>query len=303
MVKDSDVKNQQNVVGKSSTIDPNGDKYLWSIWNEETWEIKIYETAKGKAKLVQTKHPKKKKSKGKAKKAKPKSPKSSKNPVGPKVNKSRAAVAEVLDMTDDLDEEDMMYQEWDKDMVYTDHTTNNKPKPHDNLRTIMPLHKANKLRNAYCFGRPAHYKTPKELQTRIEEYFKSGHRVKLKRAIPYIDAETGKVMDYTEEPIMSITDLCLFLGFESKASFYDYKGDRETIQKKDAWQEENGYNEFSYIIKRASMFIEREYEELLRTSPSGAIFALKNFDRSDKQELAHTGTIKTVHQILDSIIQ
>jgi hypothetical protein len=68
----------------------------------------------------------------------------------------------------------------------------------------------------------------------------------------------------------TITGLAYHLGFESRQSFYDY--------------EKNAL--FSYVIKRARLRIEMNYEQMLHSSaPAGAIFALKNFGWSDKTEL------------------
>lgn len=73
-------------------------------------------------------------------------------------------------------------------------------------------------------------------------------------------------------PVPTITDLVLHCGFCNRQSFYDY----EKIP------------EYSYTIKRARSRIESVYESLLQTStPVGAIFALKNFDWKDKQEIEH----------------
>jgi len=72
----------------------------------------------------------------------------------------------------------------------------------------------------------------------------------------------------------TITGLALHLGFESRQSIYDY-------EKKD--------DEFSYTIKRNRLRIENSYEEhLLSREATGAIFALKNFGWSDKQEVQNT---------------
>ena len=116
-------------------------------------------------------------------------------------------------------------------------------------------------------GRPPKYKTAEELQKKIDEYFAGGYR-KRKHYIK-------DVVEPIEIPDITITDLCIFLGFCSRQSFYD-------LGKK---------KKFSYSINRASLFIEREYEALLKTpgiSPAGIIFALKNFRWSDKQEISAT---------------
>jgi hypothetical protein len=75
---------------------------------------------------------------------------------------------------------------------------------------------------------------------------------------------------------LTVTGLALHLGFESRQSFYDYEKD----------------GEFSYTIKKARLTIEAFYEEnLLSRNAPGAIFALKNFGWSDKQELEHSGNM------------
>jgi hypothetical protein len=81
------------------------------------------------------------------------------------------------------------------------------------------------------------------------------------------------------EPI-TITGLALYLGFESRQSFYDY-------EKRDG---------YSYIIKRARMRVENAYEHRLDSkNPTGPIFALKNMGWSDKQDITqsieHSGNI------------
>jgi len=114
-------------------------------------------------------------------------------------------------------------------------------------------------------GRPPVFKTPEEMQEQIAGYFIGGMK---KRQIVVGKGEDKHVV---EIPIPTITGLCLYLGFDSRQSFYDY-------EEKD---------EFSYTIKKARTFIELEYEEILQTTGStGAIFALKNFGWQDRSELA-----------------
>lgn len=95
-------------------------------------------------------------------------------------------------------------------------------------------------------GRPLKYKTAKQLEDAILEYFKG-----LKEMQP-----------------PTISGLALHLGFDSRQSIYDYKEKPE----------------FTYIIKRAILFMESYAEEqLLRgTSATGAIFWLKNHKWTDK---------------------
>ena len=106
-------------------------------------------------------------------------------------------------------------------------------------------------------SRPPLYKTPEELENKIEEYFKGGM---YKRKI------ITKMGVEVEVPCITVTDLVLFLGFSDRRSFYDYENKEE----------------FTHIIKRARTMLEREYEMLLISGlGSGAIFGLKQFGWSD----------------------
>ena len=124
-------------------------------------------------------------------------------------------------------------------------------------------------------GRPPKYKTAEEIIEAIQEYMDNCKPEYL------TDPENGGYMLDKGQPILlsmnkpTITGLALALGFESRQSMYDY-------EKKEA---------FSYTIKRARLEIENSYEQDIRNpdlTPTGAIFALKNFGWSDKQELQHT---------------
>lgn len=122
-------------------------------------------------------------------------------------------------------------------------------------------------------GRPPKYKDTKELQDAIHEYFVDG--VKKKEIV----VGKGKNQTTIEIEVPTITGMCLYLGFASRQSFYDLEGN----------------DEFSYIVKRARLFIECEYEEQLSVGNTvGAIFALKNMGWTDKQEIEHSGKIITV---------
>lgn len=104
-------------------------------------------------------------------------------------------------------------------------------------------------------GRPPVFKSLDELDKKIAEYFE------------YIQGEC-------ENP--TITGLALFLGFNSRQSFYNYEAKPEFLDS----------------IKRARLKVESTYEQHLFTkTPAGAIFALKNFGWSDKQEVEHSGQV------------
>jgi len=113
-------------------------------------------------------------------------------------------------------------------------------------------------------GRPPFFKSARALKSKINQYFNDSLPEEIK------DEETGNVFTKYPRPL-TITGLCLYLGFESRQSFYAYE------QKE----------EFSYIIKRARLVIESMYEEGLHyKSPVGSIFALKNMGWFDRQELS-----------------
>lgn len=111
------------------------------------------------------------------------------------------------------------------------------------------------------------YKTPEELQKAIEKYFKK---------CPDFKIMLTKTGEKIEIPTPTITGLAYALGFESRQSFYDYEKRKL----------------FSYTIKRARLFIEKNYESMLHTQGyPGAIFALKNFGWTDKTEQTITGAL------------
>lgn len=92
-------------------------------------------------------------------------------------------------------------------------------------------------------GRPRVFSSPEEMQAAIDEYF---------------DAEDA----------LSIVEMALFLGFNSRQSLLNYEG----------------YSpEFLDTIKRAKSRIEAYYEKhLVCNNAAGSIFALKNFGWQDK---------------------
>ena len=102
-----------------------------------------------------------------------------------------------------------------------------------------------------AIGRPRMYKTPEELQSKIDEYFESHEK-------------------------FAVGKLGYFLGFADRQSLKDYI-DRE--------------DEFSCIVRKAKYFIEGEYEVLLQSNNvTGIIFALKNMGWKDKTEHENTHT-------------
>ena len=101
-------------------------------------------------------------------------------------------------------------------------------------------------------GRPRHYNTPEDFDKKVLEYQ------------TYCKEE--------KEPV-TWTGLALFLGFSSRQSIDEYLK----------------YDGFSDSVKRAKTFVEWHYEMKLHSNtPSGSIFALKNFGWADKQDLTIT---------------
>lgn len=86
---------------------------------------------------------------------------------------------------------------------------------------------------------------------------------------------------FSQDGKKTMTGLALALGFDSRQSLYDY-------QKKE---------EFSYIINKALLRIENQYEENLQgNNVAGSIFVLKNMGWKDKSETELSGSL-TVQQI------
>lgn len=99
-------------------------------------------------------------------------------------------------------------------------------------------------------GRPRKYDSPEQMQEAIDRYFES--------------------CDEEENPI-TVTGLALALDFTSRKELINY---------------ENYSEEFYHTIKKAKLRIEQAYEKrLVKRGNGGDIFALKNFDWTDKQDL------------------
>lgn len=121
-------------------------------------------------------------------------------------------------------------------------------------------------------GRPAEYKDPQEFADKVAEYFefvKGDYHYECRTDDEGKEYD-HKVYDRDPEPV-TITGLCLYLGFESRQSFYDY-------EKRPG---------FSYIIKRSRMMVENYYEKTAQSARQQTfhIFALKNMGWSDKTEI------------------
>ena len=126
-------------------------------------------------------------------------------------------------------------------------------------------------------GRPPTFKTPEEMQVKIDQYFEEieGH--------PLLDND-GKVMQdkwgypvYVDRHPPTITGLALALGFNTRKSLLDYCGKPAFVN----------------TIERAKARVERYAEERLydREGQRGAEFSLKYNFRWDapKEEKDETG--------------
>ena len=133
-------------------------------------------------------------------------------------------------------------------------------------------------------GRPLKYKTAEEMQAGIDEYFE------LCQPKYATDADGNVLKDNRGNPITelnppTITGLALHLGFCNRSAMYDYEA----------------RGEFCHAVKTARSRCENwvEVNGLQgNTPPAMAIFALKNYGWSDKQEIEHSGNADKPLQII-----
>lgn len=139
-------------------------------------------------------------------------------------------------------------------------------------------------------GRPREFPTPEDMEKKVNEYFEwvQGEYKEVQKIAVEVKDVSGEEVEYTNvpqfddygDPIMlrkyirepepiTVTGLCLYIGFSSKQQLYDY-GEREG---------------FKDLVKRARMAVEREYEGGLHgNNPTGRIFALKNMGWKDQTQ-------------------
>lgn len=98
-------------------------------------------------------------------------------------------------------------------------------------------------------GRPRIIASPEEMDQRVDEFV---------------------ALCAAQERPVTLTGMILHLGLVSRQSFDEYANRPE----------------FSDSVRRAKLIIEMEYEQRLHgNSPTGSIFALKNFGWKDKQDI------------------
>ena len=125
---------------------------------------------------------------------------------------------------------------------------------------------ANKLKDIFKNGftkegRPKIVKTAEELKEGVNAYYNSIIRSRF--------TEEGEEIKYFYRP--TITGLALHLGYATRQSIY---------------YNQNNDEEFCYILKKATTFIEQYHEESLDSkNVAGHVFALKNMGWTDKSEI------------------
>lgn len=135
-------------------------------------------------------------------------------------------------------------------------------------------------------GRPPFFDNVEELENKINEYFNNCPH---KRQIILRDSDGNQ--DMIEVPSPTISGLAYHLGFASRQSCYDYEVKPE----------------FAYTLKRAKLFMENEYEQMLKNGQcTGAIFALKNLGWKDKHEVENTNTNTNIEvtdqNVIDKVV-
>lgn len=135
-------------------------------------------------------------------------------------------------------------------------------------------------------GRPLKFKSPNELQQKIDEYFESCFEdliVRDRYGKPIVDPTTKlPVTERLQVRAWTITGLAVHLGV-SRQTLLEYEGEVEGRVKKDP--------RFADAIKRAKNKIEAFTEEKLFEPKiaTGVIFNLKNnYKWHDKQEVELT---------------
>lgn len=134
-------------------------------------------------------------------------------------------------------------------------------------------------------GRPPKYKTPEDMQKAIDEFFE------ICKPLPMRDENNNIILTAKGTPAIelnppTITGLALHLGFSCRQSMYEYE------QKP----------EFTDTIKNARTRCENYAEKagLSGTAPPAmAIFVLKNYGWTDKQELTADVTAKISVEYID----
>lgn len=134
-------------------------------------------------------------------------------------------------------------------------------------------------------GRPPKYKTPQEMQEKIDQYFKGCE------GTPLLDAEGRAVLDKYDRPIIlgerppTMSGLALALGFLNRKSLMLYQGKSAFVD----------------TIARAKARVEEYAEARLfdKDGANGAKFALaNNFEGWAEKQEVKADTDNTIHLTL-----
>ena len=136
-------------------------------------------------------------------------------------------------------------------------------------------------------GRPLMFKNAKEMQIKIEKYFKSCE------GKPAKNADGNIALDKYGNPIVigakppTITGLALALGFNSRQSLLNYQGKKEFLD----------------TITRAKSIVEEYAEQRLfdRDGVQGAKFSLTNNFKGWRDKPLEDTSPESVVQIVDDI--
>jgi hypothetical protein len=111
------------------------------------------------------------------------------------------------------------------------------------------------------YGPQARYLTPEDMAAAVDAYF-------------FFDCEKIKVDNIREPvPLITITGLTIYLGFESRTSLVYYEQEKP---------------EFTWVIRRARLFVEYNYEKMLQIGNyKAAMFALNQMGWKNSFEIDH----------------
>lgn len=128
-------------------------------------------------------------------------------------------------------------------------------------------------------GRPRFYKTPEEMQERIDLYFSECDEFKTKVLVKY--KEGYDIVDFPSGKKYSVAGLAYYLGFSQRTQLADYAKD---------------HPEFSDTIKRARLKIESQrIEDCVENDTKNAagikFDLINNFDYKDKLETTNNTTV------------
>jgi hypothetical protein len=139
-------------------------------------------------------------------------------------------------------------------------------------------------------GRPRKFRDLEEFQRQIDAYFESCYAdviVKDKDGNAVLDEEGRPIKERMQVEPFTITGLALALDTS-----------REVLMDIQTQTSEGYSKEFSDAIKKAKLRCQQYAERHMFTArnPAGAIFALKNYGWTDRQDLAVDASVKVTYE-------